>query len=311
MEVRVVFNLDTSNPATDGKIQTTIIDEDGIVTPGIRLKLGITSPLGIVIKAFPSVPDVTIPSGGSNTWTYDIPVTTSGGYEQGDYSFRYEIDNQNDPALNETKVFSFATGQKKGVPNAALISTSYACNSATITVVDKTDYGASTIATRTLSILPPNVPGYPPPTLATGIGPSFTQTFAFENAVYQCGIFTVATDTITSGVFIGTKRSAYASSFSQVIYCNTGVCALTACMDSELAKIEAKACNAGGIENLPMSETARYDMAARSLAIANNLIACGKTNEAAARIKKAWEYLDDGCGCGCTDNAGTAPVPYP
>lgn len=311
MEVRAVFNLDTSNPATDGKIQTTIIDEDGVVTPGIRLKLGITSPLGVVIKAFPLSPDVTIPSAGSHTWSYDIPINTDGTYEQGDYSFHYEIDDQVGPVLNETKTFSFGTSQKKGVPLAALISTSFSCNSATVTVVDKTDYGTSTIAVRTMSILPPNVPGYPAPVLATGVGPSFTQPFSFDNAVYQCGIFTVATNTVTSGVFIGTKRSSYAASFSQAIYCDTGVCALTACMDTELAKIEAKACALGGIENLSTSETARYDMAARSLALANNYILCGKPTEAAARIKKAWEFLDDGCGCGCNGEATTNPVPYP
>lgn len=312
------FRFNTvKDDAANGKIQLQFKHSDGggEIT---EFYVGVTSPSGEVLKAYPDpldggTPDATIDGLGGDEVTVDIPLDSNGDYLGGTYVFTWAKHSNTYGDLNGTESILFTP--LNDVDNLgssmAQFSVAFKCLDGLILATDDTDYEAAgvEIDEREITITPPSID--PQAEVVEDADNVAQMTVAYTNVTYQVKL-SVAYQTEEEDVGDG-NTTDYVGSF--LIYrevdveCEVGgICGSLACVSAEMDKVHEAACAAGGFPRLPQSTKDRISWALMNLALAKMHYDCGNVASSLTYVNRATEAIN--CGCGCSDASPSAPAAY-
>lgn len=308
VDMQVRFVLDPAN-LNYGKIVVTITTDYGASTTH---KVGITGPDGVV-KALPGSPDAT---GVNATVLADIPLTSSGAFLYGDYTFNIIVDDDGlgSTVLNETYEWCFPST----TPATALtIETTVDCYAKKLVIQDATEYPTNTTQTRLITVQHPLISGENNEADSTTVDDELIvdltrdSGIAYENTTYHV-LVEVSCETseeigINSNEDFWDFGIVYAMTpynKDEKIVCNFDPCKIIECVDDKYRELLDKACARGGIANLNQQDAATFGLLQSYLCMYNWWIRC-KDYDKSNYYYELIKGLVGNCGC----NAPVGPQP--
>lgn len=297
VSVQIRFNIDPG-AVNYGKIQVDVTTEgDGNTTHSI----GITDPAGGVVKLFPASPPDTI--GVNASFSYDIPVDIAGDFLEGDYAFRFVVDENGtgDVELDETRTFCF---EKPVWADSDLdVSVIDDCYAKVIAVIDNTAHPTGTL-TRLITVQHPVIANTDSVSDTTSseseLQVSLTRSdgIAYWNVVYpvlvQASVETSDTSVSVYDFGIIAAYNDYAE--NRKVICNNDPCSVIACADDYLSNLNTKACARGGLARLNQKDQDTFVQLGNYMSMYNFALQC----KDAANITKYYNLIKgllSGCNC--------------
>lgn len=285
--------------------------------------VGITSPLGDELKAFPLTADVVglahIPPNRESVLV-DIPLDDDGNYLGGTYTFKIRIvnnSNSDDETWEVDYLFVSNVEDPSNLNGPLVVNASMNCLTGVLSAEDPNDYEELGLdfLLRSLKITPPTIDtanSEVDTTNATAeISPNFT------NALYQVLLysqFNWAEEELQA--IVGTLGPVTAIGRGTLFVYKTvnveceagGVCGSLPCIQAEMDAAYTRACKAGGFSGLSQVEKDNLTWSVLNILVAKATYDCGQVAKSLTYVNRAKEGLD--CSCGCDDTDDTAPVPY-
>lgn len=294
---QVLFEL-RPGEANYGKI--VITNSNPLQTGNERAYIRITRPGGTIIKEQDlNAPDIDLPN-TVDEYTINIPTTTDGGWLAGTYLVEVAEDQSTDPGIYSEFEYEFYWCP---LELSAAIGFVANCVCARITVTDATQYGTATVISRTLTLIPPRIPGEPIPSATTSSESSMVVAFSWANVKYQVMLESEIEREIIPGVL--SNEAINKTQWFDVV-CDYDFCGLISCVVDEYQRLINLASQKGGLKNLPDYELDVWLKLNRDFQLHNAYIACGDYEAAQDMYNQIKEDLR--CECGCGSASSRQPV---
>jgi len=308
--------------ANDGKftVFASAIGESNTRT--YKVGYSVVDPTGVTIKTMPvlpGTPDFSFLGGASNSQsTLAIPLATDGKYLQGDYvitvKYYYTVGggDSSPETFERTYYFTPVVIPGNATGSDVVLTVSASCVTGLIKAVDNTDYTGRVISARTLTLVPPTVPGQPTPanTVASGTSGTLTAqtTTLFDNVTWNasldCSWTLESVDALTFDIQ-ETVRTINAKEIP--VTCQLDYCALANCVEADFNALATETCGTGGFAALSPTQIG-------NILYKSQLFMLGFLKEQCGDMVAAKKYFDQlkevsgDCGCGCGDT--TSPTPF-
>lgn len=308
----ISFTFNTvKGDANNGKIVVQCGQTDG-VGEETDFFVGITSPSGEVIKAYPGSADLALEATQSDEILVDIPLDSNGNYLGGTYTFQWAKNSNayGDLSGTDTYVYNPLVAPDNLSSSMAVLSVGFKCLNGLISVEDETDYDSNgvTVSDRTITITPPSIDTQ---SVVEEDAATASMTVAYTNVTYQVQL---EVEFEYEEVDLGDNNTATAIG-SFLIYrevdvdCETGgICGSLPCVSAEMDKVHDAACAAGGFSKLPQSTKDKMMWSLMNLALAKMHYDCGNVETSLTYVTRATEAVN--CGCGCSDASTSTPAAY-
>ena len=303
-----------TNSVDYGKIVSSI--ENTSISADENVYYQVKSPLGVIVKAFDyNTPDavLTVAQPSASLPLVSLPQVSNGGFEEGTYTIKYQIEDPGTPGVYVDVDLSFELEiLKQGNDTCILIGLLeflVDCLCLKMTVTDKTDYKETTLISRVMTIVPPTVPNESVPVNIVTPNETITFDFGYSGVTYVASLFSIYEHTAVTApptfpdVVI---RESITSSQSYEVICDHNLCKLIECIEAFFVACVKEASMRGGIQKLPRDKIEAW------LLIENYL-----ARYHAAALCNNYELLDfyyrelqrlTGCDCGCAGTASSTPV---
>jgi hypothetical protein len=281
--------------ANFGKIVVTLPSPAGTE----RAFIGIVDPTGESIKDVDfSTPDLNI-NAGLLEFLHDISTDAQGSWLTGKYVITIYQDVITNPG-----VYSLNTYEFDFCPVEPTIDLDFNANCicGQITVADNTDYGSATVS-RSMTIVPPTIPGQPAPSNIVTSSSSHQFSFSWANVKYQVSLRVRLTTNVISGVVI--EEYVLHSEYFDVA-CTYNLCSLISCIQGRFSELIQDAASAGGILSLSKSKVDEWLKLTKDMALHNALVDCGDYDGAQDLYDQILADID--CNCGCDEPGDGKPV---
>lgn len=314
MALTIDFTFQTTQDhAQKGKIVVDMANTAGISVDW-GFYIGITSPIGEVIKAFPGSADATLGAGEDAQFVVSIPLDSNGDYLSGTYTFEIRRRNTSlETNTDETVEYVFVPkNAPDNLSGSASMSTNLSCITGKLVAQDTTNYDSEglTLIERLITITPPTVDSQDE---VTSTASSAELTVAWRNVGYQCKLeleFEWGEEELTAGLTTAISLGGVILYEDVDVDCEDGgICASLECVGTRLTAIYNEACAAGGYSRLPQVTKDKIEWSMHNLAMAKFKYDCGLISESLGFIEIAKEGINCGCGCSGTDTDGT-PQPF-
>lgn len=256
----------------------------------------IEGPLGVIKEQDLTTPDIDL-GAADNEFSIDIPTDSLDEFLKGDYVIKVQDIHPVFGTRNFTYTFEFCP--LLGTP---ALDVSVNCVCATATFSDKTVYGEGATIARTMTIIPPTIPGQAAPSNIVTAASSYTVNLTYTNVKYQVNLEVELNSNPITGVTVLEKIS-YSEWFD--IVCDYDLCSLITCVNKDLSDLDTKAASAGGYKNLPTDEFDRFLGIMTLLFKHNNLVECQDYDGVEAVYNELKELIN--CDCECTSTSSDGP----
>lgn len=260
--------------------------------------VGIEGPTGTVKAIDPLTADIDLGL-SDNSLLVDIPVDSEGEFITGIYTITVQEVHPTYGNLVYNYQFDFCP--VLGSPALSFVTN---CVCAKAVVTDATVYGDGGSVTRTMTIIPPTIPGASAPTNIETSSASYTINLTHSNVKYQVNLEVELTQNPIEGILV-LEEISYAEWFTVV--CDYDLCGLISCVNQELSWLDAKAQTAGGYKNLPVAQFDRLIGIQKLLFKHNALVTCQDYAGVQAVYNELKALID--CSCGCNSNSAVGPQP--
>lgn len=310
--------------ANDGKIYVSVIDADASTGP-FDVFITVVGPNGTVHATTDPTPEINnIANGGTGTWSVDIPLDSDDEYLAGEYSVTIKIQVDGGSVLEtNTNTFTYTPVVTKAYTPIAIAGSSannevlsfvaqYNCATARIEMSDSnnySDYEQTSEPGRVITVTPATATGESPTVQNLDYVEEIASVaFGFTDALYTCTFKVYLQQLDLTGEIDFAVNILFINTYVLSIACDTEICDLADCVETELVKLEALACNGVGWGGLSTKQTGRFDYAMALAQMASLYKSCGNYTKAAGYKAKLKTLLGSGCDCTTTDTA--TPTAY-
>lgn len=306
-----IFNLE-ENTANYRTIAATL-EANPVPAPAIAYNIyfEVEGPIAPIKTPDFNTPDGVIDQANPilNLALVNLPIDSDGCTLEGRYVLNYYIENQNNPGVYTQESCEIDLDVKKEGPESCRIQGAIGfdvdCVCYNITAKDNTNYGDTTLESRTLTIIYPTIPGQATPPPVSTTDQTITVGFDYSNVTYIVNLESVYTHMSEDGCI--TVRENLLASLSQRVVCDFNLCKIVKCIEDTLRKLEYQAAQVGGWPKLDIATKDTLAQLNENWMLLQMYRLCGNYT----KVYEIYQRIQDiiGCDCGCTEENTDKPVP--